>query len=310
METIVLPGRTRPVGTGWLPDRPDVRDLTSRSTPVLDKLKNSSSASLRGLADRMTTAGGGRATNKLPPKADLRQWCSSVEDQGELGSCTANAACGIMEYYQRRASGKYIDLSRLFLYKVTRDFLGVKGDTGAYLRSVMGALAAFGSPPEKYWPYDVAKFDDDPPAFAFAFAQNYQALQYFRLDPAGTNGEDTLAEVRSHLAAGIPAMFGFTVYESIQKPASPGDIPFPSAKENVLGGHAIAAVGYDDKRKVTNPGDNTTQTGAFLIRNSWGDSWGDGGYGWLPYEYVRRELATDWWSMTQAEMFDTTAFDE
>jgi len=300
MESILLPGNTVPTAMGWLPDRPDMRDLSYSSPEVRDVLGASASESLQRLA---------AGKNDVPASVDLREHFSPVEDQGRLGSCTANAACGMVEYYQRRSFGKFTDMSRLFVYKVTRQFLGMTGDTGAYLRSVMGALALFGAPPEKYWPYDVSKFDDDPPAFTFAFAQNYQALTYFRLDPAGQSAEANLAAVKSHLAAGIPAIFGFTVYASIQKAKKAGDIPFPGKKENVLGGHAITAAGYDDARVVTNP-DGSTTTGALLIRNSWSESWGEGGYGWLPYEYVLKSLAEDFWAMTSAEWVDTTAFDE
>jgi len=300
MESILLAGNTVHTGLGWLPDRPDFRDLTYASTEVRDLLSASGSQSLQRL---------GAGKNDVPASADLREHFSPVEDQGQLGSCTANAACGMLEYYQRRSFGKYTNMSRLFLYKVTRQFLDMTGDTGAYLRSVMGALALFGAPPEKYWPYDVSKFDNDPPAFTFAFAQNFQALTYFRLDAAGQTGEQTLTAVKSHLAAGVPAIFGFTVYASIQKAKKAGDIPFPAKNENVLGGHAIVAAGYDDARVVTNP-NGTTTTGALLIRNSWGESWGEGGYGWLPYEYVLQNLAEDFWAMTSAEWVDTTAFDE
>jgi len=304
MDTILLPGNTEPTGMGWLPDRPDVRDLTHESPEVRSILAASGSKTLQSLAS--TDNGGG----DVPASVDLREYFSPVEDQGQLGSCTANAACGMMEYYQRRACGKFVDMSRLFVYKVTRQYLGLTGDTGAYLRSVMGALALFGSPPEKYWPYDVKKFEADPPAFAFAFAQNYQALTYFRLDPANQPGDQTIDTVKKHLAAGVPAIFGFTVYATIRSPKKAGDIPFPAKNETVLGGHAIVAAGYDDARTVTNPSDGKTQTGAFLIRNSWGASWGEQGYGWLPYEYVRQGLAEDWWAMTSAEFVETTAFDE
>ena len=102
------------------------------------------------------------------------------------------------------------------------------GDTGAYLRSAMGALCSFGVPPEKYWPYDVAKYDVEPPAFVYALGQSYQAETFYRLDPGGTPPADILAAIKSQLQAGIPPMFGFTVYDSIsQAGVEQGPDPVP-----------------------------------------------------------------------------------
>jgi C1A family cysteine protease len=311
METTKVAGTNEIKGMGWLPDRPDVRDYVSTTPQVQERLSSAGSKTVRLLAERAATVSeGSDPAGELPATTDLREWFSDVEDQETIGSCTANAAVGIVEYYQRRTHGKHLDMSRLFVYKVTRKLLGLTGDTGAYLRSTMGALALFGTPPERYWPYDVAQFEEEPPAFAYAFGDNFEALTYYRLDPAGTPADQVLAQIKSHLAAGQPAMFGFTVYSSLQQPDKPGEIPFPSPRENVLGGHAIVAAGYDDARVVKNPVDGSTTTGAFLIRNSWGTSWGEAGYGWLPYEYVLQGLAQDWWVMTSAEWTETSAFDE
>jgi len=286
---------TEKLGMGWLPDYPDFRDYTVEQ----DSMK------------AMLTKAGVAVTLKvsLPTFADLRAWCSPIENQGSLGSCTANAGVGIVEYFERRAFGKHIDASRLFLYKVTRDMLHWTGDTGAFLRSTMGALALFGVPPEEYWPYVVADFDKEPPAFCFAFALNYQAINYYRLDPPGTAKDVLLNQIKTNLAAGLPSMFGFTVYSSYTQGATTGKIPYPTPGEKIAGGHAIAAVGYDDGMKIknTNPGGAET-TGALLFRNSWGTGWGSSGYGWLPYDYGLKGLAVDWWSLMKNEWIDTGAF--
>jgi C1A family cysteine protease len=121
---------------------------------------------------------------------------------------------GLIEYYERRAFGKHIDASRLFLYKTTRNLLGWTGDTGAYLRTTLEALVLFGVPPENYWKYDVPKFDDEPTAFLYAFADNYKAVKYYRLDPPGTSKATLLSAIKTNLAAGLPSFFGFTVYSS------------------------------------------------------------------------------------------------
>lgn len=243
------------------------------------------------------------AARKQPASVDLRAWCPPVENQGSLGSCTANAGVGMLEYYERRTTGKHIDGSRLFLYKVTRELQGIKGDDGAQLRDVMKAMILFGVPPEKYWPYLADKFNDEPSNFCYAFAQNYQALQYYRLDPAGTSPADALAAIKKNLAAELPAMFGFSVYSSIPPLGDgKGEIPFPERGDSLEGGHAVLAVGYDDSKKIGKT------KGALLIRNSWGAEWGDKGYGWLPYAYVEQGLADDFWSMVKAEYVDTDLF--
>ncbi len=285
-------------GMGWLKDYPDFRDYTSAHAEVAPAL---AAGKLGPDLPRARTA--------LPDKADLRKWCSPIEDQGNIGACTAHAGVGLIEYCERKAFGQHLDASRLFLYKVTRNLMQVTGDTGSYLRTTMGALALFGVPPEKYWPYVEKTFDAEPPAFCYGFAEHYSAIKYFRLDPPGIKADELLRRIKYYLAGGLPAMFGFTVYTSIAQADKTGAIPFPMPKESVEGGHAIVAVGYDDGKKIKNtaPGAKETE-GALLIRNSWGAAWGQKGYGWLPYDYVLRGLAQDWWSLAKMEWMDTGAF--
>jgi C1A family cysteine protease len=293
----------RKYGMGWIPDYPDIRDYTDETEEVKEILKPT------GLPVGYARKGVLKA-KKLPTSVDLREWCSSVENQKMLGSCTAHAGVGIIEYYERKSFGKHTDASRLFLYKVTRNLMKMKGDTGAYLRMTMGGMVLFGVPPEEYWPYtdDEKEFDREPPAFCYAFAQNYRTLKYYRHDPPGTAPEATLTKLKTYLAAGHPAMFGFTVYNSIEQAENLGKIPFPSPKEKIEGGHAIAAIGYDDKMKIKNKYGGVETTGAILIRNSWGTGWGEKGYGWLPYEYILRGVAEDFWSILKKEWIDTGLF--
>ena len=288
---------------GWIPDYPDFRDYTENTDEVRAILEATGLLARRG--ERKP-----RKAKTLPENVDLREWCSPVEDQGALGSCTAQAGVGIIEYYERKAFGRHIDASRLFLYKVTRNLMKMRGDTGAYLRTTIGAMVLFGVPPEEYWPYADERdvFDEEPPAFCYSFAQNYKTLKYYRHDPPSASAEDVLDRLRTYLSAGHPAMFGFTVYSSIEQASDNGRIPFPSLRDKIEGGHAVVAVGYDDKMKIKNKYGEAGTVGALLIRNSWGRDWGEGGYGWLPYEYLKRGLAEDFWSVLKKEWIDTGEF--
>jgi C1A family cysteine protease len=273
-------------GMGWQRDLPDIRDYTPEHEKIEELFRKSKALK--------------------PPKAgieksvDLERWCSPIEDQGSLGSCTANAGVGLIEYYERRAFGEHLDASRLFLYKVTRKLLHWTGDTGAWLRTTMKAMVLFGIPPEEFYPYDISKFDDEPGAFYYAFAQNYQTILYFKLDKLGVSSTKLLKRLKNFLAAGYPAMFGFTVYNFGNEN---GEFEFPGPNDTVKGGHAIVAVGYDDNRKIGK------HKGAIKIRNSWGVNWGEGGYGWLPYVYIEAGLAEDFWSLFKSEYVPTGQFD-
>lgn len=279
-------------GMGWLPDFPDFRDRTPLHAQVEPLIARTAIP----------------APAPLPDRVDLSQWCSPVETQGALGSCTANAAVGLYEYFERRAKGEYVDASRMFVYKTSRNLLHWTGDSGAFIRTAMGALVLFGVPPEEYWPYDPAQLDVEPPAFCYAFGENFKAIQYVRLDPAGTTADALRNEIKTFLANGFPSMFGFTVYSSIDQAAADGKIPLPAAGEKVKGGHAVVAIGYDDAIVVPNNSAHTATTGAFKIRNSWGPEWGEQGYGWLPYDYVAAGLAQDWWTLVKGEWVDSLAF--
>ncbi len=259
-------------GTGWLPDIFDYRDFTAEHEKIKGIFR---SAPLRA--------------EGAPGSVDLRPHCSPIEDQGTIGSCTAQAVVGLVEYLQRRTAGGYLNASRRFLYKVTRRLYRFEGDTGAYIRGTMKALRIFGVCPEEYWPYDVKNYDLEPPAFCYAFGQAYQAVTYYRI--WDTDPDKLLGQLKGSLANGLPFAFGFSVYSSLWDKAvqKSGDIPFPKAGDKLEGGHAVVAVGYDDAR------------GRLLIRNSWGTRWGADGYGTLPYEYVAKGLADDFWVLASAE---------
>jgi C1A family cysteine protease len=286
------------VGTGWLPALPDLRDYTQEKPEIQVMTKKLGMGASRG--------------PKAETSVNLREWCSEVENQGQLGSCTAHAAVGIVEYYQRKAFGKHLEGSRLFVYKATRNLMQQTGDTGAWLRNTMGALVLCGVPEEKYWPYtdQSPQFDREPSSFVYSIADDFEALKYFCHDPASLNlsGSEVLERVKQFLQAKIPSMFGFFGFPSFSAGDNPGEIPYPCDGEQAQWGHAIVAVGYDDDKEIKNTRCGTTKKGALLIRNSWGTDWGADGYGWLPYAYVENKLAVDFWSLLKMDWVDSGEF--
>ena len=281
----------RAIGLGWKRDLPDFRDKTLDDKELRSYLTEE--------VKKPFILDASAKLKKSVISANLKH-CSPVEDQGNLGSCTAQAVVGMMEYLMRRGTGRHEDGSRLFVYKTTRNLLGWTGDTGAYLRTAIQAIATFGMPPEVYYPYKIQHFEYEPSAFLYSFAANYKALRYTRLDPHGLAPKKVLNNVRWALSAGFPAVFGFSVYSSLGNGAN---IPFPGPHDSLQGGHAVLAIGYDDDYQCPN-----ASKGALFIRNSWGSDWGEDGYGYLPYDYIHYGLANDFWTCFKSEWINNQQF--
>jgi C1A family cysteine protease len=246
---------------GWIPDLPDQRDRLYAPPPIV--------------------------AGSLPPSVDLRPGCPPVYDQGELGSCTANAIAGDLQYLQMKEGLPAVFTpSRLFIYYNERALEGtVSYDSGASLRDGMKVVSTQGAPPESDWPYDIAAFAEQPPAAAYQAALPNKALLYLAV-PRG------LVAMRACLASGYPFAFGFTVYESFEGAGvrQTGVLQMPGVGESVVGGHAVLAVGYDDA------------TGRFLVRNSWGADWGQAGYFTMPYAYLMEPgLSNSFWTIRVVE---------
>lgn len=244
---------------GWVPDRPDYRDRLYSAIAAPPK--------------------------RLPRKVDLRADCSAVENQGQLGSCTANALVGNLEFLEKKAGRAATNLSRLFIYYNERAMEGTIGeDAGAMIRDGVKSLVKLGVCTEKLWPYSIAKFTRKPPANCYKQASDHQVTSYHRIIG--------LRQMKQCLAEGYPFVFGFSVYEGFESSqvARTGKLNLPKHGEKQLGGHAVMAVGYDEGQKRV------------LVRNSWGTDWGMKGYFTMPYAYVADDnLADDFWTIRAFE---------
>jgi C1A family cysteine protease len=278
-------------GLGWHRDPPDFRDVTFESHDVQGILRISNSYKAVSLPSSV-----------LPASVDLRKWCTRVQSQKGLQASTAFAVTALMEYFDRRAFDRHSDFSELFLYKATRDLLGYAVDIGADLRTTLKALQTFGVPAERLYPYAPERHQEAPPAFCYAFADAFRTMRYFRVDEVKLTSAQVLLNVRRCLAARMPSVFGLSIYSSFPTHGEGGDISMPEPGEQLIGGHAMVAVGYDDERMI---GPNQ---GALLVRNSWGATWGERGYGWLPYKYVEAKLAVDFWSLIRPDFVNTDLF--
>ena len=232
------------------------------------------------LPDHRDYAFAPKAGITITDSTDLRPHMTPVEDQKSLGSCTANAGVALVEYLDKLNDGHYHNYSRLFLYYNERALRGeTKVDSGAYIRDVCKALANQGVCTETLWKYTLSQFATKPSAKAYADGAKRKALQYMRVNQDSTS-------IRTALAQGLPVIFGFSVYDSFESAAvaKTGIVPMPGPNESLLGGHAVAIVGHDDKLS------------RYVVRNSWGTGWGMKGYFTMPYDYVHNgNLAEDFW---------------
>jgi len=246
---------------GWVPDLPDHRD-------------------------RVLCMPASKKTN-LPPRGDIRPAENfPVYDQGHLGSCTANAICAAFHFSQLKSGKQAFPPSRLFVYYNERAMEGNIGkDAGAQIRDGIKSVHQVGVPPETQWPYDIDTFTKKPSGKAYEEAVHNKALEYARVP-------QDLDSMKACINEGFPFVFGFMVFKSFmtKEVATTGYMVMPSLYDQLLGGHAIMAVGYDDSKKH------------FVIRNSWGEEWGDKGYFYMPYDYITHPLlAQDFWCIKTVE---------
>lgn len=202
------------------------------------------------------------------------------------GNCTANAIGAGFQAVQIKSKQPNWAPSRLMIYYMEREMENTtKEDAGAQIRDGIKVIAKYGVAPEMLWPYDVAKFTQKPPASVYKMASYHQALSYARVD-------QTQEAMEQCLAQGFDIIAGFAVFSSFesQAVAKTGIMPMPGKHEKDLGGHAIIIVGYDRTKKH------------FIVRNSWGPTWGDKGYFYMPYDYaLNSNLCDDFWAIYTVE---------
>jgi len=239
-------------GLGWLPDIPDARDHQFKLKKFV----------------------------RYPTKIDLRPQCPPIQDQGSLGSCTAQALVSALEFLDMKYSdgSPLVDYSRLFLYYNERVYINtVAEDSGAIIRDGIKSLNRKGICPESMWDYTISKFTEMPPKECYREAKNYKTVSYQRIN--------TFDQMKACLATEHPFVFGYAVYDSFYEADNDGIVPMPDlATENMLGGHAVLCVGYNNSDKQ------------FICQNSWGTGWGDKGFFYMPYEYLKnRNMSDDFW---------------
>jgi len=264
---------------GWLPDLPDNRDLYVKfpRTAFTPDAKDASRVDLR------------------PKNGGF-----PIFDQGQLGSCTANALaaayhfCLHRENVEKDTHFKDFTPSRLFIYYIERSIENtVDSDSGAQIRDGVKAMHKLGVCSETDWPYDDGpdRFKLKPSKQCFELAAKCAVQSYARV-------EQKLDDLRNCIRSGFPFVFGFVVNSSFQteEVARTGKMPMPTDQDKPLGGHAVCAVGFDDPKKV------------FIVRNSWGPGWGDHGFFYMPYDYMcDPQLAQDFWAINFVSGFPDTA---
>lgn len=259
-----LHGNPRHPGWGWIRDTPDQRDV------------------MYGDLARL------RLPHTLPRQVDLVAIARPIDDQGNIGSCVAQACSRAEEMLMIRVHGHAVDYSRLFIYWNARVAIGTQNeDSGCMIRDAVKSLAQYGACFEINWPYDVEKYAVEPEFGCFVQGEQFQIKSYLRLR------NTRLAELLTCLADGFPFVFGSGIYESFMSAevARTGIVPMPGWFDQMLGGHAMCAVGYDQDREL------------FKIANSWGEGWGDHGYAWMPFDYLTSDsLSDDFWTIRSMEI--------
>lgn len=237
--------------------------------------------------------------NNLPQKVDLRKFMTSVEEQ--VGnSCVANAFAGAYEYLAMRQNGESGDVSRLFIYYNARYMEGTQEeDCGSIMVNAIEGMKEYGACSESYWSNDEEMILEEPDEDSYNHGANFKIVEAEYIETDLDLWKHTLAE-------GFPIAFALNTFESFDSASrNKGRVPMPKASDNVRethGWHAMLCVGYSEPDQM------------FIVRNSWGEEWGDNGYCYIPYKYVINQEFNghDSWIIKSVESvdFDEETWDE
>jgi C1A family cysteine protease len=232
---------------------------------------------------------------KLPPSVDLRHFLTDIEDQGNTNSCVANAVAGAYEYLAKRHLGEdAYNVSRLFIYFNARMAQESEAeDNGSFICDAIEGLREHGACSEETWPFEESSVTDEPSDDAYDEAARF-LVESSELVPVD------LDAWRHCLAEGYPIIFGIALFNSFDQQRKKGLVPMPLQSESSRGdhgNHAMLCVGYSDTDKL------------FIVRNSWGNGWGDDGYCYIPYSYMVNPDFNlgDCWIIKQLDNFELDA---
>jgi hypothetical protein len=290
-----MPG-VPPSGQGWLRDQPDFRDFSPETPAVREALAK--------LKRRRTGRGA-----KPPAAIDLTEFLIPSAPAADRQT-TVDGALAMIQYFERRATGRLLECSGRFLDYNARRLTETPPGGGLSLRTALRALARFGCPPRQYEPSGTGA-EYEPTPFEYGFAREFAGLQYVRLDGAGQSGagqsgtgrsgSEILRTIKAFVAAGFACACGASVGAA---PSAEGDMPFPTKSDAIVGGTAVVVVGYDDDARIR------SSHGALLVRTSLGSTPGRGGVGRLPYRFVEEGLACDFWTLLKPDWLASGEFEQ
>jgi hypothetical protein len=214
----------------------------------------------------------------LPRALDYSSEINSVRDQGPEGSVVGMALATALEFQIAKVEKKQQKISARYIYYAARKKAAgfdLNIDSGAEIKDGIAVLSNEGAVTEDVWPYRPGKFAEKPPTAV-------EKAERFRITDARPLA--TVDDLKRALKQNGPVVAGITVFQGMMtvEVSKTGVIPLPTKKEQIVGGHAIVIVGYDDEKR------------RLRFANSWGKQWGEQGFGYLPYEYVKKYLTDAW----------------